>query len=60
MPSPLFAKKPLSMIHEEMKGENRLRRVLGPVQLTLFGIGATIADTQDAPTTHLAFVSRYG
>ena len=30
----LFARKPLSMLLEEMKGENRLRRVLGPVQLT--------------------------
>ncbi len=27
---------------EEMKGENRLRRVLGPVQLTSLGVGAII------------------
>ena len=40
--NPLFAKKPLSLLLEEMKGENRLRRVLGPVQLTSLGIGAVI------------------
>ncbi len=38
----LFAKKPLSLLLEEMKGENRLRRVLGPVALTSLGIGAII------------------
>jgi amino acid transporter len=38
----LFAKKSLEMLHEEMKGENRLRRVLGPVGLTSLGIGAII------------------
>jgi APA family basic amino acid/polyamine antiporter len=42
MASPLFAKKPLSMLLEEMKSENRLRRVLGPVQLTALGVGAVI------------------
>ena len=42
MASQFFAKKPLSMIHEEMKGENRLRRVLGPIQLTGLGVGAII------------------
>ena len=30
MENPLFAKKPLSLIMNEMSGENRLRRVLGP------------------------------
>jgi APA family basic amino acid/polyamine antiporter len=30
------------MLLEEMKGENRLRRVLGPVQLTSLGVGAII------------------
>src|SRR6478672_1292490 len=40
--SPLFARKPMSMLYEEMKGENRLRRVLGPVQLTAMGVGAVI------------------
>ena len=42
MASQFFAKKPLSMIHEEMKGENRLRRVLGPIQLTGLGVGGII------------------
>ncbi|HET6202609.1 MAG TPA: amino acid permease [Planctomycetota bacterium] len=42
MGSPLFERKPLSLLLEEMKGENRLRRVLGPVQLTSLGIGAVI------------------
>src|SRR5512142_2311825 len=38
----LFATKPLSLLLEEMAGENRLRRVLGPVQLTSLGVGAII------------------
>ncbi|HLF14756.1 MAG TPA: amino acid permease [Bacteroidota bacterium] len=38
----LFEKKPLAMLLEEMKGENRLRRVLGPVTLTSLGVGAII------------------
>lgn len=38
----LFARKPLEVLLEEMKGENRLRRILGPVQLTSLGIGAVI------------------
>ena len=42
MANPLFARKPLSMLLEELKGENRLRRVLGPVQLTSLGVGAVI------------------
>ncbi len=42
MSSQLFARKPLSLLYEEMKGENRLRRVLGPVQLTSLGVGAVI------------------
>jgi len=42
MASHLFARKPLSLLLEEMKGENRLRRVLGPVQLTSLGVGAII------------------
>jgi APA family basic amino acid/polyamine antiporter len=40
--NPLFARKPLALLLEEMKGENRLRRVLGPVQLTILGVGAII------------------
>src|SRR5881227_15245 len=42
MASPLFRTKPLSMLLDEMKGENRLRRILGPVQLTALGVGAII------------------
>ncbi|MGK2859815.1 MAG: amino acid permease [Thermoanaerobaculia bacterium] len=38
----LFARKPLELLLEEMKGENRLRRVLGPVHLTSLGVGAII------------------
>jgi APA family basic amino acid/polyamine antiporter len=38
----LTAKKPLGMLLEEMKGEDRLRRVLGPVGLTSLGVGAII------------------
>jgi APA family basic amino acid/polyamine antiporter len=30
------------MLLDEMKGENRLRRVLGPTQLTALGVGAII------------------
>lgn len=37
-----FAKKSLAMIKEEMKGENRLRRILGPLALTSLGVGAII------------------
>jgi APA family basic amino acid/polyamine antiporter len=42
MASPLFRTKPLSLLLEEMQGENRLRRVLGPTQLTALGVGAII------------------
>ncbi len=42
MANPLFARKPLGLLLEEAKGENRLRRVLGPVQLTSLGVGAVI------------------
>ena len=42
MSSRLFAKKPLHLLLDEMKGEHRLRRVLGPVQLTSLGVGAII------------------
>ena len=37
-----FRKKPLSLLLEEMKGEHRLHRVLGPVALTSLGVGAII------------------
>ncbi len=40
--SPLFATKSMERLMEEMKGENRLRRILGPVQLTSLGVGAII------------------
>src|SRR5512145_2841591 len=42
MANQLFAKKPLSLLLEEMAGEHRLRRVLGPVSLTSLGVGAII------------------
>lgn len=42
MKNQLFAKKPLKLLLEEMAGENRLRRILGPVQLTSLGVGAII------------------
>jgi amino acid transporter len=38
----LFAKKTLEMLDAEAKGENRLRRVLGPISLTSLGVGAII------------------
>jgi APA family basic amino acid/polyamine antiporter len=37
-----FRKKPLSLLLEEIKGEHRLNRVLGPVALTSLGVGAII------------------
>jgi APA family basic amino acid/polyamine antiporter len=40
--SQLFAKKSLKVLLDEMAGENRLRRVLGPVTLTSLGVGAII------------------
>lgn len=42
MANQLFARKPFWMLQEEMKGENRLRRILGPTQLTALGVGAVI------------------
>src|SRR5438552_8293738 len=38
----LFATKSLEMLHAEAMGDNRLRRVLGPVGLTSLGVGAII------------------
>src|SRR4029077_7300049 len=40
--NPLMRTKPLSLLLEEMAGEHRLRRVLGPVQLSALGVGAII------------------
>ncbi len=42
MANHLFARKPLEELLEEMKGDDRLRRVLGPVQLTALGVGCII------------------
>jgi APA family basic amino acid/polyamine antiporter len=42
MSSQLWTRKPLKLLYEEMAGENRLRRILGPVQLTSLGVGAII------------------
>jgi basic amino acid/polyamine antiporter, APA family len=38
----LFKRKSLGLLHEEMKSDNRLRRVLGPWSLTSLGIGCII------------------
>jgi APA family basic amino acid/polyamine antiporter len=42
MGNPLFATKSYQVLMQEMAGENRLRRVLGPVSLTGLGVGAII------------------
>jgi APA family basic amino acid/polyamine antiporter len=42
MPRSLFARKPLEVLLAELHGESRLRRVLGPFQLTALGVGAII------------------
>src|ERR1700733_9996216 len=38
----LFAKKSLEMLQAEAAGDNRLRRILGPIGLTSLGVGAII------------------
>jgi APA family basic amino acid/polyamine antiporter len=38
----LFARKSLEKLHAEMRDDNRLRRVLGPISLTSLGVGAII------------------
>ena len=38
----LFIRKSIAQLHREIAGENRLRRALGPVQLTSLGIGCVI------------------
>jgi APA family basic amino acid/polyamine antiporter len=38
----LFERKPLHVLLAELHGESRLRRVLGPLQLTSLGVGAII------------------
>jgi len=40
--SQLFAKKSLQVLLDEMEGGNRLRRILGPVQLTSLGVGCIV------------------
>src|SRR5947207_6413828 len=40
--SQLFAKKSLAELLKENEGANRLRRILGPIQLTSLGVGAII------------------
>ncbi len=40
--SQLFAKKSLKVLLDEMAGDHRLKRALGPVTLTALGIGAVI------------------
>jgi APA family basic amino acid/polyamine antiporter len=40
--SQFFARKNLKLLLDEMAGEHRLKRVLGPVALTALGIGAVI------------------
>jgi APA family basic amino acid/polyamine antiporter len=63
----LFARKSLERLHEEMIGENRLRRVLGPIALTSLGVGAIIgsgifvttgetAATKAGPAVMLSYV----
>src|SRR5579862_8082610 len=42
MPSQLFQRKPHAMLLEELRSDNRLRRILGPVQLSALGVGAII------------------
>lgn len=42
MKKQFFARKPISLLLEEMKGENRLRRILGPINLASLGVGAII------------------
>jgi APA family basic amino acid/polyamine antiporter len=42
MANQMFSKKPLDVLLAEMKGDHRLKRVLGPVQLTALGVGAII------------------
>jgi APA family basic amino acid/polyamine antiporter len=42
MSNPLFARKSLASLLAEAKGDNRLKRVLGPITLTSLGVGAII------------------
>ena len=62
-----FARKTTELLLQEAAGENRLRRVLGPLQLTSLGVGAIIgagifvviglvAKDKAGPATMLSFV----
>src|SRR5882672_4395812 len=42
MANQLFARKSIETLVQEMEGENRLHRVLGPISLTSLGVGAII------------------
>jgi APA family basic amino acid/polyamine antiporter len=42
MTNQLFMTKPHSVLLEELRGEQRLRRILGPVHLSSLGVGAII------------------
>src|SRR5437868_8684043 len=42
MANQLFRTKPLSLLLADEAGDHRLRRILGPVQLTALGVGAII------------------
>jgi APA family basic amino acid/polyamine antiporter len=42
MANNLFTRKPLELLLAEAKDDNRLRRILGPIQLTALGVGAVI------------------
>ena len=42
MSNQLFVRKPLDRLLEEMRSEQRLHRVLGPIQLSSLGVGAII------------------
>src|SRR5437016_8668183 len=68
MPNQLFMTKPHSVLLEELRGEHRLRRVLGPVQLSSLGVGAIIgtgifvlvgiaAHDRSGPALMLSFVA---
>ncbi len=63
----LFARKSIETLLAEMKGENRLKRVLGPITLTSLGVGAIIgagifvvtgevAATKAGPSVMLSYV----
>src|SRR5215510_3035629 len=67
MANQLFRTKPLSLLLAEESGDHRLRRILGPVQLTALGVGAIIgtgifiltgvaAQSRTGPALMLSFV----